>query len=272
MAIYYMMEPYWKKRGLGPLNDCTWAEIQQAAQEGKAADYWSVGDRKEVILNGAVGQYKTFSNYSCYVYILGFDHNAQVEGYNTIHFQFGFDALTGGNHICFIDSRYQNVWAADNSKYFKMYNSQRDTKGWKDSVMRNIIIPEFISAMPSDLQAVLKTVNKYTDNGTGTTHQSSSDVTATSDKVFLLAEYEIWGTRKYANQYEKNSQAQYDYYKDGNSTLVYKDTDTTTAAYAWVRSPFYNANTRFLEISYSGNVAADYSEESLGIAPAFVVG
>ena len=270
MAIYYMIEPWYKKGGgLGPLNDCTWAEIQQAAQDGKAANYWSVGDRKAVVLNGTVGA-KTFSNQTVYAYILGFNHNASVEGNNTIHFQLGFDALTGGNHIAFCDSQYRR---SGSSSAFRMNTVRNATGGWNNSYMRNTIIPAFISAMPSDLQSVLKTVTKYTDNGTGSTHDSSSDVTATNDKVFLLADYEIFGASTSANQYEQNSQAQYAYYADSsNSKIMYNDTSMATAVNWWGRSPFSPNNMSFCYVDIESISRGNAAYYSYGFAPAFVVG
>ena len=46
----------------------------------------------------------------------------------------------------------------------------------------------------------------------------------TTDYLFLLAEFEVFGARYYANDYERNSQLQYDYYKAGNSKIAYKHT------------------------------------------------
>ena len=137
--------------------------------------------------------------------------------------------------------------------------------------MRKTTIPEFINCLPSDLQSALKAVNKYTDNGTGSYHQSSEDVIATQDKVFLLSEYEVLGARTYANQYEQNSQAQYDYYKNGNSKTMYNDQKTDKAVFWWERSPCYDNRTKFCDIyiGYPRSATADYS---YGFAPAFVVG
>lgn len=271
MAIYYMIEPWYKKGGmvLDPvLNNNSWEAIQWAAQNGVASSTWSVGDRIAVTLNGTVGA-KTFSNQTAYAYILGFNHNATLEGNNTIHFQFGFDALTGGNHIAFCDSSYNSTGS---TSAFRMNTSNTNKKGWSGSYMRSTIIPAFISAMPSDLQAVLKTVNKYTDNADATSHNTSSYVTATQDKVFLLSEYEIFGARSYANQYEKDSQAQYAYYSSGNSKVMYNDTSTSSAAFWWGRSPNSVNSTQFCDVYHNGNAGISSANNSYGFAPAFVVG
>ena len=248
------------------LNNNSWEDIQWAVQHGVASSTWSVGDRKAVVLNGTVGA-KTFSNQTVYAYILGFNHNATLEGDNTLHFQFGFSALSGGTHIAFCDSNYATKGGA-----FRMYTSATTSGGWNNSYMRKTTIPAFINTMPSDLQTVLKTVTKYTDNGTGSTHKSSSDVTATSDKVFLLSEYEIFGTRYYANNSEKNSQAQYDFYSNGGSKKKYQDISPSTGATWFLRSPYYNDNYDFCTVGDGGEYGMAGTDWAWGFAPAFVVG
>lgn len=262
---------YYEKPLPPTLNEATWDYIQQAAQDGTASDLWSVGDRKEITLNGTC-RARTFSNYKVYAYILGFNHNAALEGNNTITFQIGFDALESGNHIAPTDWTNSDPYGATSGTRFCMNNTTTNVGGWNGSLMRTTTIPEFISCLPSDLQSALKTVNKYTDNGTGSTHQSSADVTATQDKVFLLAEYEIFGAKTYANQYEQNSQAQYDYYKNGNSKIIYNDQVTGTAVIWWGRSPYYNNNRAFCSVNSDGSEAVTNAGTSIGFAPAFVVG
>lgn len=55
----------------------------------------------------------------------------------------------------------------------------------------------------------MKSCTKYTDNKGGS--NTASNVSSTTDYLFLLSEYEVHGTRNYANSAEQNSQAQYDY-------------------------------------------------------------
>lgn len=247
------------------LNDATWAQIQQAAQSGQAANCWDVGDRKEVILNGSVAG-RTLSNKKWYCYILGFDHNAAKEGNNTIHFQFGFNALSGGVKTALT----QNYRGKTGGFYMNYYSS--NAGGWSNSDMRKTKIPEFRNCLPSDLKSVLKTITKYTDNnGYGTSIESN--VTATQDDIFLLAEYEVFGSRTSANQYEytDGKQAQYDFYKLGNSKAMVNDKSTGDNVDWWFRSPGTSNNTFcFL---YSGSlVSASYAEYSIGFAPGFCVG
>ena len=155
-----------KSGGANPitLNDFTWQQIKIAAAEGKASSMWAVGDCKEIVLNGTISKL-TLSNYSVCVFILGFNHNASLEGNNTIHFQIGKTALTDGKDICMV-SGY-----SDNSDFY-MNTGNTNSGGWKSSYMRNNILGTsvssyngtFIGALPADLRAVLKPVQKYTNN------------------------------------------------------------------------------------------------------------
>lgn len=263
------------------LNDNSWATIQQAAQSGQADNYWDVGDRKEVTLNGTV-RARTLSNYKWYCYILGFNHNASKEGNNTIHFQFGFNALSNGTHVAMTDWTSSNYQMGELSgTRFCMNDAQINAGGWKSSLMRTTTIPKFKNCLPSDLKSVLKTVTKYTDN-TGNNSNMAANVTATQDDIFLLAEYEIFGSRRYANQYEytDGKQAQYDYYKSGNSKKMYNDQVTGTAVCWWERSPYYDDNMSFCDVmpdpdyygSASASASASDARYSFGFAPGFCVG
>lgn len=81
----------------------------------------------------------------------------------------------------------------------------------------------------------MKPATKYSDN-TGGGSDTASYVTSTTDLLPLLSEFEYHGARTYANSAEKNYQAQYDYYKAGNSRVHYRHNATGTAALAWCRS------------------------------------
>ena len=87
------------------LNNNEWSVIKSVSDAGQGANYWSIGDRKAVTLNGTVGKL-SLSNVTTYAFIIGFNHNASVEGANRIHFQLAKTALSGGKDVCFCDSSY----------------------------------------------------------------------------------------------------------------------------------------------------------------------
>ena len=257
------------------LNKNTWETIKDISDAGQGANYWSVGDRKAVTLNGTVG-HLTLSNYTTYAFIIGFNHNASLEGENRIHFQLAKTALSGGTDVCFCDSYYTSP--VSTTGYFSMNSSATNSGGWASSQMRTNICGTSLSSysgtiiavIPAALRAALKSVTKYTDN-TGGGSTAASAVTATTDYFFLLSEFEVFGSISYGNTNEKNKQAQYAYYSAGNSKIKYKHNGTSTAAFWWLRSPFASSSVIFVFVSADGTVADTGALYSLGFAPGFCV-
>ena len=257
------------------LNNNSWETIKKVSDAGQGENYWSVGDRKAVTLNGTVGKL-SLSNVTTYAFIIGFNHNASVEGANRIHFQLAKTALSGGKDVALCDSKYNST--VSTTGYFSMNSGQTNSGGWKSSQMRTNICGTSLSSysgtiiavIPEALRAVLKSVTKYTDNtgGGGTT---ASYVTATTDYFFLLSEYEVFGSIKYANNNEKNKQAKYAYYSAGNSTIKYKHDGTSTAVRWWLRSTSASNSNRFVSVSAGGAAYHADASLSLGFAPGFCV-
>lgn len=237
------------------LTDNTPATIQQAAQSGQAANYWSVGDKVAIQVNGTFGGLTC--NETVYAFILGFDHNADVEGSNSIHFQFG--KTSAGVDVAFYGTG------------FKMNTSGTNANGWKSSYMRGTICPAFLTALPTEWQNVIAACTKYSDN-TGGSKNTASNVNSTSDKIWLLSEFEVQGARSYANSAEQNYQKQYDYYKNGNSKVKYQHNAQTTACYWWLRSASISPSANsFCFVSTSGRANGVNASNANGFAPGFKV-
>lgn len=283
------------------LNDQTWAEIRQVSDAGQGSSYWSVGDRKAVLVNGTVGTLAV--NQTLYVYILGFNHNSAKEG-NGIQFGTFKTALSGGTDVCLVDGSY-NSYKTDGSKIFNMNHwGNYNYGGWKACDLRYDILGStnkapvnygkaratsdtgydaptntatspvantLMAALPADLRAVMKPITKYTDNK-GNSSDVAANVTSSLDYLPLLAEQEIFGgNRTYSNQYEKNSQVQYAYYSAGNSKVKYRHSATGSTAYWWARSPYSTSDGNFCIVTAGGNANRDDARNSCGLAPAFMV-
>ena len=269
------------------LNENDWSVIKSVADASQGANYWAVGDRKAVTVNGTVGTQAINGTY--YVYILGFDHNSSREG-TGITFGTFKTALSGGTDICLVDSHY-NDYSTGGQKWFNMnHSSNTNSGGWKGCDLRYDVLGStnsnnndagtttatspvsgtLMAALPSDLRAVMKPMNIYTDN-TGGGSNTASYVTKSVDYLPLLAEYEIFGTRSYANSAEQNYQAQYQYYKNGNSKVKYRHSSTSSTAYWWERSPYYSNSNSFCSVSTDGTANSGDARYSYGLAPAFRV-
>ena len=257
------------------LNDNEWSVIKSVSDAGQGANYWSIGDRKEVILDGTVG-HLALSNYTTYAFIIGFNHNQELEGTNRIHFQLAKTALSGGTDVCFCDNYYTSP--VSTTGYFSMNSSATNSGGWASSQMRTNICGTSLSSysgtiiavIPTALRAVLKSVTKYTDN-TGNNSTSASAVTATKDYFFLLSEFEVFGSILRANSNEASKQAQYAYYSAGNSKVKYKHNGTSAAARWWLRSPLASNSDGFENVNTDGTVEDRTARASFGFAPGFCV-
>ncbi|WP_140397157.1 DUF6273 domain-containing protein [Flavonifractor sp. An82] len=275
------------------LNDNEWSVIQSVADSNQGGNYWSVGDRKAVTVNGTVGTQAINGTY--YVYILGFNHNSSREG-TGITFGTFKTALSGGTDICLVDGQYGSS-STNGTKYFNMnHSSNTNSGGWNGCDLRYDVLGStnvnngdatatcatspisgtLMAALPSDLRAVMKPMNIYTDN-TGGGSNTASYVTKSVDYLPLLAECEIFGDgygysgSGYANDAEKNYQQQYQYYKNGNSKVKYRHSSTSSAARWWGRSPGCGGSGAFCVVGADGNATSGYARYSCGLAPAFRV-
>ena len=227
-----------------------------------------------------------FNNYETYVYIIGIDHNKEVEGTGIT---FGCFKNKDGKDIALVDENY-GMNSMDETKYFSM-NHEHNTNagGWQRCNLRYDVLGStdtenrdatvttatspiantLMAALPSDLRAVMKPMTIYSDNMGG--GNNSSNVNKTIDYLPLLAEYEIFGTRTYANSTEQNYQVQYAYYSTENSKVKYKHNATSSVVKYLERSTYYRYNSQFCAVNENGENDVSTATYSRGIAPIFRV-
>lgn len=244
------------------LDENSWSTIKLVSSLGAGQNLWAVGDCKQITMNGKVSDGLTFTNYTAWVYIIGFNHNAEREG-NGIAFQ-GFKATKNGTPVCLTDSGYGIEKTS--GTWFNMNNSGTNIGGWKDSLMRKNVMPLIKAAFPADLQAVIKSSTIFTAPNKG-----NIELTATEDDVFLLAEYELFGARTNASTQEPTYLKQYAYYSAGNSKVKYRHNKTGSDAVWWERSPYSSNRASFCMVSGAGRASDGYATSSIGVSPAFKV-
>ena len=267
------------------LEESTWAEIAQvSANKQWDAMGWQVGDSKTITLNGTVGTL-ALDNYQCKVYIIGFDHNAEKEGQGI---SFGMLEGIDSKQLCLVDQYYGT--STSELMAFSMNTGQTNRGGWKSTKIRSITLgstdvgvgdatPDTIAnpgantlmaALPADLRKVLKPITKYTDN-VGDRATESSAITSSIDYLPLMSEFEVFGVQSNANQNEQTYQAQYEYYKSGNSKIKYKQNDVASAAAWGLRSPSFGNSVAFCNVGSVGTITNGLSDMSFGVAPIFLV-
>ena len=240
------------------LNDNTWAEIKVASDAGIAASVWSVGDTKSITVSSLgtyIGSGTVQKDIVVDAFILGFDHNSNLEGDKRIHF-----------HIGKQDGKQVGL-----SEYYQ--NSVLTTS-------------QILTKLSSDLKSVLKATTKYrskyeyTSGGTGSAQTLASE----TDKMFLLGCVECFGSGSVLASYIGNKQQVYDYYKAGNSLVHYASDNQPTANSAfsggtgqretYLRDAHQYSNRKeyCYEIDFSGYEKKGYpSNDRILCAPIFFV-
>ena len=244
------------------LDENSWGVIKLVSSLGAGQNLWAVGDCKQITMNGKVSDGLTLTNYSAWVFIIGFNHNAEREG-NGITFQ-GFKSTDKGDAVCLVDSGNGN--SKTSGMWFNTNNTNTNAGGWEASLMRKNVMPLIKASFPADLQAVIKPSTIFTAPNTG-----DIALTATQDEVFLLAEYEIFGTRTYASTQESSYLKQYAYYSTGIGADMFAHNFVGSPTMWWERSPRSDNSNAFCRVGYDGEAASSKATWSRGVSPCFKV-
>ena len=134
------------------LDDLSWDEIAEISKNGDAEKYFKIGDTKK---------FQLYTGEPCEAVIIGFNN----------------DTLDGVNKMAGITFALKDLLDGE----FEMNETNTNIGGWRKSKMRNVYMPRFYKLLPKDLQGVIKSVLKETDD----------DVTV--DKLFLPSFNEVFG-------------------------------------------------------------------------------
>ena len=216
-----------------------WGDISRIAAAGDAQKYFNVGDEKTVELS--TGEVIT-------LVILGFNHDDLTSG--------GKAPITVG---------MKNLLATR----YRMNSSNTNAGGWDNSEMRTTTMQTLLGQLPSDLQAVIKSVNKKATSGS-----ASTTITTSSDKLFLFSEVEIDGT---TSSWYVSEGEQYEYWKtvkNGKTSadrIKYSSNGGGSADWWWLRSPHDSGSAAFRYIHSLGSVYSENARNSFGVSFGFCV-
>lgn len=221
--------------------NATWEQIAQFSEEGKASEYFSVGDEKTIQL--LTGEYVTFV-------ILGFNH----------------DDLSDGSGKAGMSIGMKNLLATT----YPMKNSVgTNAGGWDKCAMLNSTLNTIFNQFPPSCKNIIKTVNKKATYGSG-----SATIMTTASKLWLLAAVEIDGrtTAGYVGEGE-----QYEYWKtvkDGTvnaDRIKYLDNGNGSANNWWLRSAVVGSNYGFHCVISSGAISENNVHINQGVSFGFCV-
>lgn len=210
----------------------TWAQIAAASEAGVAASTWSVGDTKNITVGG-----ETLT-----VEIVGFNHDDLASG--------GKAGITFGLKNLMANTRQMN-------------SSNTNAGGFTGSDMYDWLQGTLLNSLPSDLRAVLKSVNKKTSAGS-----QSSTINTNAMKIFLFSEIEIFGSVTYSKSGEGS---QYSRFATASSRIKYLSNGSGAANSWWERSPRGNYSGSFCLVGSSGNAGTNGADYSGGVCFGFCV-
>ena len=251
------------------VEDYTWDELSRISKEiGAAGDEDAAIDiAKEYNLCTPDGkldgtQVKTVTladGTIAQVQICGFAHDDKADG-------------SGKAGITFI---FQDAVDEDS-----MNNAGTNSGGWEASEMRSQLNSSFKEQLPSDLQNVIASVSKMTNNTGEAT--SASSVTATSDELWLFSVCELCGQINWYNEQSLCSviNAEGEEYKlfrdmnvdDRNGNAILTKTSRGGSCTWWERSPRPRYSVGFVSVGPDGSPGyGDNADVSLAVVPGFCI-
>ncbi len=229
------------------------------------SDYWAVGDTRKVNL-------PTIDDYHM---AQGSKHRAQTVEY--VIADFNHDTLTTpiNNHTmaavtltqrnCLMDAACEqgSRWGSNNYENV-LFNTSTPASGWEKSTIRNWCNNNYYNALPNKLKSMLKQVNKLSFSNAY--NSSYTELTTTSDYVFLLSEIEIFGDTNYSLAGEGSK---YKYFNTSGN--IYKLPKYSASAYSsryWLRSQNKGTQTNdMIVVSEYGGMRVCTAIDRNGIAP-----
>lgn len=253
------------------LNDATWEQIGELSSSGKAKNYFSVGDSKTIHLSGQIpigssSGYDTF-NTDVDVFIIGFDHNPDVEGTNKTTFCLG---KKNGKMVALSTSGLGKQASQSYANYqcaFCIWPTEMAAISWDFSTMYLYVLSNgssyspqnprqysLMAALPSDLRSVMKQTVKYVRT------MSSGSVVAKpcNNYLFLFSEPELRVPRA-SNPQDRDYQERYEYFSSGNAfypSLLKPNGTIDTSSYSEGQCPIWTRDSCFVSDESTGQNAA----------------
>lgn len=203
----------------------SWEQIANASEAGVASTIWNVGDTKDIIVGSETLK----------VEIVGFNHDDLADGSGKAGITFGLKNLM-------VNTR-------------KMNSTNTNAGGFTGSDMYDWLQGTLLNNLPSDLHAVVKSVNKKTSAG-----NQSSTINTNAMKIFLFSEIEIFGRIRYSYSGEGT---QYSRFANASSRIKYLSNGSGSAVWWWERSPYYDYTENFCNV-YSDGDASNYGSRNSG--------
>ena len=219
------------KAKIGTLEQTSWAKISKVSVLGIADRFWSVGDTKNITVNG-----ETLT-----MEIVGFNHDNLTGG--------GKAGITFGTKHLMRDARRMNP-------------SDTNQGGWTGSEMCSWLTSTCYNGLPSELRSVIREVDKKTSAGGG-----SSTIKTDSMKIFLFSEKEV-GLSGYSVAGEGENYARF---TSNSVRTKKMSNGSGSANWWWLRSPRKGIDSLFCSVDSDGKAIHSSANVSNGVCFGFCV-
>lgn len=222
------------------LSQNSWVIIRDVCRQGKAKDYWSIGDTIDITLT-----------------------NNQTITYRLSDGKSGRYALsdgTGNSEVVFEPlTQLSNITRSMNS-------NGSNVGGYASSQMHTYLNSTVYDMFPADVKAAMSQVKILSGTGGGT----SSGTSSSDNYVFLMAETEM-GARTYSIGTDESPLGRYEYYEANTAASArIKQRDGTNREY-WLRSPQSGYSYSFVYVNSNGSFYYGDAGTARGVAPCFAI-
>lgn len=219
------------KAKIGTLGQTSWAKISKVSALGIADRFWSVGDTKDITVNG-----ETLT-----MEIVGFNHDNLTGG--------GKAGITFGMKHLMKDSRRMNA-------------SNTNSGGWTGSELHSWLTSTCYNGLPSELRSVIRAVDKKTSAGGGLT-----TINTNSMKIFLFSEKEV-GLSDYSVAGEGENYARF---TSNSVRTKKMSNGSGNVEWWWLRSPYSGNTSYFCAVDRNGEALHNNASISNGVCFGFCV-
>lgn len=217
-----------------PLSEATWAQIAAISESGNAADTWSIGDEKDIVIGD-----ETLT-----LVIVDFNHDDLADGSGKASITFGLKHLMAEKR--------------------RMNSTSTNVGGFTGSEMYEWLQGDLLNSLPQDLKAVLKSVNKKTSAG-----NAEPTINTDAMQVFLFSEIEVYGI---VNLSFDGEGLHYPYFATKQERRKELANGTGGMSGWWLRSPVAARSFSFCNVDSTGDDAGDvYALYSSGVCFGFCV-
>ena len=218
------------------LNQNSWAIIKSVVQSGTAGQYWTVGQIKEIEIDGLT--------YGIRLSDLQLGRYNYASGTKTTNAVFEFVQLYNTN--------------------YRMNATGTNVGGWATAELQTTINSTILDKIPMELRSLLEEVVVASANGGGSNYTA---ITTSNNKLFLPCAFEVNLSSSYGRDGEGTT---WDYYVGaGNSLRIKMKPNTTSGTTWWLRSPYPTITNLFSYVNTSGNGYSDGANSSYGVCPCF---